>query len=180
MKHNNPNGDIFLFNRIKSGDKIAFNELFERHYSDLCEFSYQIISNKQLAEEIVADVFAGIWIKRNKLEVKTNLKSYLFKSTKNTTISYIRKRKKYMLNLEDLLNFQPEADGNPEKDIIKTENLKSYEDLLLVIPERSRMIFKMHRFDNLKYREISDILNISIKTVEKHMGIALKSLRKIG
>jgi RNA polymerase sigma-70 factor (ECF subfamily) len=170
--------EINIFNRIKNDDKQAFNILFEEYYGRLCEFSYRIIANKQLSEEIVADVFAKIWIKRHRIEITGSIRAYLFQSTKNTTLSYLRKRKKETVNIEDLVNFQFKDESNPEKELIKNENLKSYENILSIIPEKSRAVFIMHRFDRLKYREISAILGISQKTVEKHMGKAIKLMRE--
>ena len=170
--------EINIFNRIKNDDKQAFNILFEEYYGRLCEFSYRIIANKQLSEEIVADVFAKIWIKRHRIEITGSIRAYLFQSTKNTTLSYLRKRKKETVNFDDLINFQFKDESNPEKELISNENLKSYENILSVIPEKSRAVFIMHRFDRLKYREISAILGISQKTVEKHMGKAIKLMRE--
>jgi RNA polymerase sigma-70 factor (ECF subfamily) len=170
--------EINIFNRIKNDDKQAFNILFEEYYGRLCEFSYRIIANKQLSEEIVADVFAKIWIKRHQIEITGSIRAYLFQSTKNTTLSYLRKRKKETVNFDDLINFQFKDESNPEKELIRNENLKSYENILSVIPEKSRAVFIMHRFDRLKYREISSILGISQKTVEKHMGKAIKLMRE--
>ncbi len=178
-KHETMSGasDNIIFKRIKNDDKDAFNILFEEYYAPLCEFSYRIISDKQAAEEIVADVFANIWIKRRKITITSSLKSYLFISTKNTTLSYLRKIKNKNVNIEGMMNFEPVDGSNPEKEVISKENLRSYEQILLIIPEKSRMVFMMHRFDKLKYREISEILGISIKTVEKHMGKAIKLMR---
>ena len=170
--------EINIFNRIKNDNKQAFNILFEEYYGRLCEFSYRIIANKQLSEEIVADVFAKIWIERHQIEITGSIRAYLFQSTKNTTLSYLRKRKKETVNFDDLINFQFKDESNPEKELIRNENLKSYENILSVIPEKSRAVFIMHRFDRLKYREISSILGISQKTVEKHMGKAIKLMRE--
>ena len=169
--------DINLINLLKRGNKTAFNTLFDKYYLILCEFSYLIIKNKELAEEIVADVFANIWIKRKKTGDIENVKSYLYKSTKNMTISYMRKKKIELISFEDSAHLYHTNNCNPEKRIIKQENLTQIENVLLIIPERSRLIFKMHRIDNFKYQEIAKILEISIKTVEKHIGKALKLLR---
>ncbi|MCK5857431.1 MAG: RNA polymerase sigma-70 factor [Bacteroidales bacterium] len=165
------------FNQIKKGDKLAFNSLFDEFYAELCEFSFRIIGRKELAEEVVADVFANIWIKRDTIEITINLKAYLYKSTKNMTISYIRKKKVDMLPLDDILPFQESLSGNPEQEILKKEHFAALENMLAIIPNKSRIVFKMHRLDNLKYREIAEVLDISQKTVEKHMGKALKILR---
>jgi len=170
------NHDI-IFNQIKSGNKLAFNSLFDDFYTELCEFSFRIIGSKELAEEVVADVFANIWIKRDRIIITTSLRAYLYKSTKNMTISYLRKKKVETIPLDDILPFQASQNSDPEQNIVMKEKMASYENILSIIPNKSRIVFKMHRIDNLKYREIATILDISQKTVEKHMGKALKILR---
>lgn len=170
--------DLILYNRIKEGNKFAFNTVFEKYYADLCEFSFLMIKNKQLAEEVVSDVLANIWIKKDTIEIKQSLRAYLYKSTRNMTITYIRKKKKNTFNIEDGNDFNLTSVSNPESDIIQKEEVESIENILNIIPERSRMVFRMHRIDKLKYREISEILEISQKTVEKHMGKAIKILRE--
>jgi len=166
-----------IFNQVKADNKLAFNTLFETYYLELCEFSFHIVGNKELAEEIVADVFANIWLKRKSITINTSLKAFLFKSTKNMTISYMRKTKKDIVPLDDVLAFQANPNPEPDVKLIHQEAVDSVERLLSKIPNKSRIVFKMHRFDNLKYREIAEVLEISQKTVEKHMGKALSILR---
>ncbi len=176
MQGNNDT-NIGIFKQIKAGNKLAFNSLFEDHYQELCEFSFRIIGSKELSEEIVADVFANIWMKRKNITISTSLKAFLFKSTKNMTISYMRKKKTDILPLDEVLAFQVNPNPEPDKDLIYQESVHSVECLLEKIPNKSRTVFKMHRIDNLKYREIAEVLEISQKTVEKHMGKALSILR---
>ncbi len=178
MSINTTNKDIALYNRIKKGDRIAFNTIFDKYYDSLCDFSYMMNGSKELAEEVVADVLANIWIKKNKIEIVHSLKAYLFRSTRNMTISYMRKRKLNTVHIEDSIHFQPVESSNPEEKIIQEESLIYVENILNIIPEKSRRIFKMHRFDKLKYQEISNILDISNKTVEKHMSKAIKIMRE--
>ena len=177
--HDNNKIDIQLFNNIKEGDVKAFTTLFDKYYSSLCEFSMMIVGSKQSAEEIVADVFANIWIKRGQHTVNSNLRGYLMRSTKNLTISYMRKKKIQILSLDEIEQLQPKSEFSPDNNILKKESTFSIEKILTQIPEKSRLVFKMHRFENLKYKEIAEILDISIKTVEKHMGKSLKILRGI-
>lgn len=175
---NNSQKDIILFDKIKKSDQIAFNELFITYYKELCDFSNLIINNKFLAEEIVADVFALIWINRKKIKIKKSVKAYLYRSTRNTTISYIRKNKHIFDEIvEEKLNiFIP--DYSPEHIIDEEEIKNKTEKLLSVIPYRSREIFILHRFNDFKYKDIAEMLDISIKTVEKHISKALKLLRE--
>jgi len=171
------NQDLKLFNKISEGNELAFNTIFEKYYSDLCDFSVLIVKNKESAEEIVADLFANIWIKRKDIVVDTSLKGYLMRSTKNRTISYMRKKKMEVVSIDDIISTEVISEYNPEKTLISQESDASIDNILSFIPEKSRLVFKMHRFENFKYREIAEILDISQKTVEKHMGKALRILR---
>jgi len=173
----NSDKDETLFKQLKAGNKLAFSSLFEDYYLELCEFSFRIVGKKELAEEIVADVFANIWLKRNQIIINRSVKAFLFKSTKNMTISYMRKKKNDTIPLDDILAYRANTSPKPDDTIIYKESVGSIEQLLALIPNKSRIVFKMHRFDNLKYREIAEVLDISQKTVEKHMGKALKILR---
>ena len=170
--------DIILFEKIKHNSQPAFDELFNKYYQNLCEFSYHIVKNKSCAEEIVADVFANIWIKRKKIKIKTKLSSYLYRSTKNTSISYLRKNKVQFEPLFDSRDFIAKPDAQPDRAIIKNENKLRLDNLLNILPERNKEIFVLHRFSGLKYVEIADIVGISVKTVEKHMSKSLKLLRE--
>ncbi|MCK5845859.1 MAG: RNA polymerase sigma-70 factor [Bacteroidales bacterium] len=171
--------DIVLFNKIANGNELAFNALFDIYYVELCDFSHLIVKNRESAEEIVADLFANIWIKRGNYFVNDNLRGYLMRSTKNRTISYMRKNKMEVLSLDDVSNTYNYADSEqtPENVLIRKESDAYIEKVLSSIPEKSRLVFKMHRFESFKFREIAEILDISQKTVEKHMGKALKILR---
>ncbi len=170
--------DIIIFRKIKKGNKKAFDELFYLYYKNLCNYSYYITNDKFISEEIVADVFAKIWINRKKISISQNVKSYLYKSTRNTTISYIRKNKNIFCEIEeDTFLYPAELDTSPEKNIKKEEEQRKIKNLLSVIPERSREVFILHRLNGLKYSEIADFLDISVKTVEKHITKALRILR---
>jgi len=176
--NNSSEKDIVLFNLIKKNNQKAFEELFNKYYQTLCNFSFMMTHNKSSAEEVVADVFANIWIGRKKIYIEKNLQSYLYKSTRNTTISYLRKNKNnFELIDEDKhsISMSPTfQDVNSSKEELKDKADK----LLKVVPKRSREVFILHRFNEFKYRDIAELLDISIKTVEKHMSKALKLLKE--
>jgi len=173
----NSNDDV-VFKQLKQGSVSSFNLLFDKYYHELCSFSNIIISNQQLAEEVVADVFVKIWQKKEFIEITTSVKSYLYKSTKNTTISYLRKKKVDEVSLDDIFNLQEENSSNPESIIIQGETLEQIKDVLSILPKKSKMVFQMHRFNQLKYKDIAEIMNVSVKSIEKHMSKSMKILRE--
>jgi RNA polymerase sigma-70 factor (ECF subfamily) len=127
------------------------------------------------SEEVVQLVFVKMWEKREKFEINTSLKSYLYKSVYHSALNAIKHQKVK----EEYLHMKQSQIQDSE--IQSTQSLKELESriekALNALPEQCRLIFSMSRFEDLKYREIADILNISIKTVENQMGKALRLMR---
>lgn len=170
------NNELELIKALKKGDKKTFEFLFTSYYESLKIFVNLIVKDSFLADEIVSDFFTDFWINRKKIEIKRNIKSYLYKGAKNRAISAIRKSKKEIVNQ---LNeyFELSSDCTPETKIINEEQTKRVNDILDLIPPRSKEVFILHRYDNFKYKEIAELLEISVKTVENHIVKALRILR---
>jgi|SRR6056297_568415 len=164
--------------QIKQGNIQTFEAVFRSYYEDLCLFAISYVKDKDLAEEIVQDVFYTIWEKRKELKITSSLRSYLFTSVKNKSLNYIRKedsKQKYTTYIKNTKNDKVLT----PYDEINTKELSQIIDLTIQrLPERTREIFKMNRFHGLAYKEIAEKLSISIKTVEANMGKALKIFRK--
>ncbi len=169
--------DNHLFEQIKKGNKFAFDLLFDKYYQQLCYFIETYTKSNYLAEELVADIFVNIWIKRKKIIIHSSIKSYLYTSAKNNALMHLRKNR---LITEDLENNKQNIkyESNPEKKLLKKENEIRVQKLLQLIPTKSRQVFILHRLDGLRYKEIAEVMSISIKTVENHMGKALRILRE--
>jgi RNA polymerase sigma-70 factor (ECF subfamily) len=162
--------------KIARGDRIAFEKLFTFYCQPLINFARRYVKDTHIAENIAQDVFVKIWQNRSRLDPSSDIKIYLYTAVKNQSYNYFRhldvkRRAVENLNLVQQSVKTPEDERN-EKEIITTIN-KAIEKL----PKKARIIFSMNRFDNLTYKEIARIQNISVKTVETHMGRALKSLR---
>jgi len=168
--------DIYVFKRLNKGDIDALEILFKRYYESLCNFAATFLNDKSLSEDIVTDVFLMLWEKREKINIKSNLKSYFFMTTKNAVLEYLRKNKIYFEDLTQVKGKFTTQDAC--YDIQKKESKQIIEELLNKIPPKSRRVFLMHRQNGLKYREIAEVLDISIKTVENHIAKALKILRE--
>jgi RNA polymerase sigma-70 factor (ECF subfamily) len=167
--------DIGLFEKIKEGEVDSFTVLFDRYYQSLCNFAFLYLKSKEQAEEVVSDVFTKIWQKRSEIIIRESLKSYLFKSTRNATVSYFRSQKQ-------LINSEPdELDKKdlitPESILLKKEFEENVQKILGELPKRAGLVFRMKRIDGLKYKEIAEILDISEKTVENHITKAIKQIK---
>lgn len=167
-----------LQKRIYGGDTAAFNELYNCFCTPLLQLALAIVHNREMAEEIVADVFIAVWKKKEALYHAHNLKWYLYAATRNIALNYLRKyahKKTLQLDEASLLEYEI----NPEVQFISNEMMQHINKAIHELPPQCRLIFKLVKEDGLKYREVAMLLNISIKTVENQVGIALKKLTKM-
>jgi RNA polymerase sigma-19 factor, ECF subfamily len=163
--------------KICEGDAQSFESLFKAYCQNLIYFARRYVFDKQTAENIVQDIFVRIWTNRQNLDSTKSIKTYLFTAVKNESLKYLRRA-----DVENRNN-QIEVDRieDTENAYDRVEQKEIYEDLneaVNSLPEKCAEIFRMSKFDKLKYSEIADVLNISVKTVETQMGRALEKLRK--
>lgn len=168
----------YLQNRIaRSDDQQAYKELFTSLYSYLFHFARTLVKAKEPAEEIVSDVFIKVWEKRKELEKIDNLKVYLYVTTRNMAFNYLEKQKNIVTNpLEDLPAEFTSVYFDPEQLMITADMLALIQRAIDQLPPKCRMIFKLAKEDGLKYREVAEVLNISVKTVENQLAIALHKI----
>jgi RNA polymerase sigma-70 factor (family 1) len=155
----------------------AFEQLFRSYYPRLCAFALTLLRDKEEAEEIVQTMFCRLWEQRESIDITISVQAYLFRAVRNASLNQIKKtqiRDAYKVMNLDTINSNPEF--QPDR-ITQSELSKRLEKAISGLPEQCRLIFKMSRFEELKYREIAENLGISIKTVENQMGKALKILR---
>ena len=169
--------EINLFKDISKSNEKSFEKLFHAYYGHLCLFASRIIQDDISAEEIVQDFFVKLWEKRQQLTIETSVKSYFFRSIKNLCLNHIQHNKtklRYAQSvLSESLNNNTDDDSFTEIDLAE-----KIEESIQMLPSKRREIFRLSREDGLKYREIAEKLNISIKTVETQMGLAIKTLRE--
>ena len=159
-------------------DQWAYKELFTSLYSYLLHFAKTLVKAKEPAEEIVSDVFIRVWEKRRDLEKIENLKVYLYITTRNKAFNYLERQKRVATNpLEDITELTS-IYLNPEQLMITADMLALIQRAIDRLPPQCRIIFKLAKEDGLKYREVAEILNISPKTVENQLTIALHKIGK--
>ena len=176
MNKNNQPNDEELFLLIKESDAIALKFLFNRYYQSLCIFVFNIIGDQDLSKEIVSDVFLKIWEKRDNISINYRVKNYLFTASKNQALNYISKKDLITRPLEAFNNLDATVESNPEEILVAKEEKRKIESLVELLPNKSKIIFQMKRFEGFTYEEISDILSISIQTVRNQMVKAVKFL----
>jgi RNA polymerase sigma-70 factor (ECF subfamily) len=157
---------------MAKGDEQAFEQLFRSWYARLVVYACNYLTDRQEAENIVQMVFIKLWEKHRELKIES-LKGYLTAAVRNGCINEL-KRHRYHLSMDEQFNIEAPGDEDNafEDDLIDRLSLAIGE-----MPPQRQKIFKMGRFEGLKYKEIAALLGISPKTVEVHMGKALKTLR---
>lgn len=170
--------DMELIERIRKGDEKAFESLFRSYYKSLCFFSYKMVKDTVVAEEIVQDIFYHIWEKRDILDFNTSVKSYLFKSCQNNSLKHLRHQKIVSGYEEKVKSGDTENYDLQENYAEIGEIVGIIAQTLSQVPEKTREIFQLNRNEGLKYQEIADSLQISVKTVEAHMSSVLKIFRE--
>ena len=165
--------------RIKLGDQQAFELLFRKYYVRLCTFSNKFLNDTEESQDIVQEVFAKIWEGRNEIDPEYSLKSYLFKITQNLSINNLR-RKKVELRYTEIykLVYIEYQEFSVHDSLIAKELEEHIAKTINMLPAKCRQIFELSRNKGLKYKEIANSLNISVKTVEAQMSKALQSLRE--
>lgn len=158
--------------------EIAFEQLFTGHFRELHAYAYTLVKDWDVAEEIVQGLFLKLWEKNEWGHITISARAYLYKSVYHDSLNYLRRQKvhlKYQNQTEYSMKDQIDdaADGRFQL----SELEQCLEKALANLPEKCRAIFHLSRFEELKYQEIANELNISIKTVETHMGKALRILR---
>ena len=162
-----------LYDEIKRGNEVAFNEVFEIYYSRLCYFADTFLHDFDLSRSVSQQVFVDLWIKRDKLKV-VSLQSYLYQSVRNSALDVLKRKKVEMRYLQSLGDIETEEITGLIEDAELADRINK---AIQKLPEKCRRIFIMCRFEELKYSEIAAQLGISVKTVEMQISIALKKLR---
>jgi RNA polymerase sigma-70 factor (family 1) len=167
----------FLQSRVsRYDDQLAYKELFISFYPSLLQFITGIIKSRQSAEEVVSDLFLKIWEKRKTLEEIQNLRVYCFVAARHLSINQLEKQKRQHINIEDYKNRHMHPAPDPEQCMISAEMLRLIQEVVEQLPPRCKLSFKLVKEHGFKYREAAEILQVSEKTIENQLSIALKKI----
>ncbi|HMR92337.1 MAG TPA: RNA polymerase sigma-70 factor [Chitinophagaceae bacterium] len=169
-----------LLDRVAAyGDEAAYKELFILLHRPLCQFAYGILKSQDDAQEVVSDVFISLWEKREKLGDISSPLVYLYTAVKNRSLNAIAKQKRQQaLDAGEWLVPLSSVYFDPEKLMMTEEMIQQIRRAINELPTRCRLIFKLVKEDGLKYREVAELLQLSVKTVEAQMAIAIRRLGK--
>jgi RNA polymerase sigma-70 factor, ECF subfamily len=166
-----------LINRLKEREEAAFEEVFKANYKSLHAYSFTMTREAAAAEEIVQNVFYKLWERTDSLSIEGSVKAYLYRAVHNESLNYLKHLKVRREHQLHIVHRMDQSTDNAARKIQMKELEKKIQDALNDLPEQCRTIFQLSRFEELRYREIADQLNISVKTVENQMGKALKLMR---
>jgi RNA polymerase sigma-70 factor (ECF subfamily) len=168
--------DTAGFTLINADSSVVFENLFKANFKSLHAYAYSILKDDASAEEIVQQVFYKLWEKKDKLGELQSVPAYLYRAVHNDCLNLIKHSKVKAAHQAHTLRNSNELDNPTDQATLKEMQLK-IDNAINELPEQCRIIFQLSRFEDMKYREIADRLGISVKTVENHMGKALRSLR---
>ncbi len=168
------NLDFVILSGIKNGEGKAFDLLFEHYYSNLCHYAASVVHDHDVAEDMVQELFAELWVNHKQITIRSSLYSYLLRSTRNACLDHLKHLKiREKFQCEAKTELYEVVDDNPEL----AEILHKMDESIGQLPEQCKRIFKLSRFENLKYREIAEVLHISENTVDTQIRRALNKLK---
>ena len=170
--------DSMLRTAFEEDARKAFEVLFNKYYAPLCSHAIRFVYSKQIAEDLVSEVFYQFYKTQAHQNVKTSFVSYLFTAVRNEAFTHLKKefgKNDSMDSITD--NFLKNPMPLPDAEVHYNQLFRKVNEVIGQLPNQCQKVFLLNRFENKRYQEIADELNISPKTVEVHISKALKILR---
>ncbi|WP_255412240.1 RNA polymerase sigma factor [Aquimarina algiphila] len=162
---------------LRKGNEFVYRRLYEMYYNELCAYVFSLSRDKQQAEDIVQNVMLKIWKNKEKLNINTSIKSYLYKSCYYELIDSYKKNKKELNYIErvqkEALDFFIEEDNDFINNRIRCVNIE-----IEKLPPKCKEIFVLNKVQGFKYKEVAEQLGISVKTVEAQMSKAMSRIKE--
>jgi len=163
--------------RLSKRDEAAFEQVFKTHYKNLHAYAFTILKDEDEAEEMVQQVFFKLWERSEHLSFSGPIAAYLYRAVHNESLNFIKHQKVKAGHQLQVAYSMKNKSEQAQPRMIRKELENKFREALNELPEQCRTVFQLSRFEDMKYKEIADKLEISVKTVENHMGKALKLLR---
>ena len=167
-----------VLRQLAQGNQQALQQLFDQHYVTLCRIALRLVHRAEVAEEIVQDVFVYLWEKRGDYQISTSLGAYLTRAVRNRCLNHLKSRAARYDWSEEIQDHQHPVDAAPDAALQVAELTAALEHILPQLPERCQLVFSLIRYEARSYQEVADQLDVSVKTIEYHMGKALRLIRQ--
>lgn len=170
--------ELFIREAFKVSPEQGCEALFRRYHRAMCSHAARYVYSREIAEDIVGEVFCRFWKTKAYGSVTSSFRYYLFRSVRNEAYSYLRSEFTQLDSLESVTLPESSITLRPDYNTQYEETFNRVKELVEQLPPQCRKVFLMNRFEGKRYQEIADELGLSIKTVEVHMVKALKMMRK--
>jgi RNA polymerase sigma-70 factor (ECF subfamily) len=172
--------EAILRNTFKNNPEEGFEMVFRRYYKPLCSHAVRYVYSKEIAEDIVSEVFVNFWKKNNYENVRISYRAYLYQALRNTIYNYLKseygKRANSFLSINNEID-EVKEESTPQKMLLFDELSGKIKETVNAFPPQCQRVFILSRYEGKKNREIAEELNIKLKTVEAHMMKALSALK---
>lgn len=168
--------DEEILNAIKQGDKMAFNELYNRYWKKVYWNACSKTGSREVSEEIVEDFFISMWQKRETLAI-SNFTAYLYTSIKNKCLNYLQEKTIETKHWEYYKQFIPKFDDTTNNSVAFDNLMEAIQDGMKLMPEKSKQVFEMNKLQGKSIKEIAQRLKLSEKAIEYHLACSVKKLR---
>jgi RNA polymerase sigma-70 factor (family 1) len=171
--------ELLIRKTFETDPKQGCEILFRKYYPLLCSHAVRLVYSSEIAEDLVAELFAKLWTNQVYLNINTSYRAYLFKAIRFSAYNYIRWELGKTMKMDDPDSLRDLSTSfKPEETLLFEELAREIEQIVDHLPTQCRRVFVLSRFENKKYKEIADELGISVKSVEAHISKALETLRK--
>lgn len=169
--------DRELLDRLRQGDRDAFDTIFRAHYPSVVAVAERIAGERAVGEEVGQDVMLELWRRRETVSVEESLRAYLVRAARNRALNHLRHERMKVRTAPFAAGETVTAPEAPAR-LAEAEIDAAVREAVSTLPERCREVFELSRGAGLRYAEIADTMGISVKTVEAQMGKALRILRE--
>jgi RNA polymerase sigma-70 factor (ECF subfamily) len=163
----------------KSSKKEEFEKLYFENYAYLCHRIYRFVRDEDITKDIVQDVFLKYWQKINELRIAESPKAYLQKACINQALNYLKEKERREERERSFASMSTDNPDRPDAVYLSNETSTNIDNAINQLPPACRKTFLLSRYEQKSYKEIAKLLDISVNTVEKHIGKALKKLRAL-
>ena len=168
-----------LVKALKEGNQLAFSIVYKTYAAQTFSLAFKYLLNKELAEDAVQNLFLKLWLKKEEIDETKPINRYLFTMLKNDLLNTLRDSKKNIYLLEDCLSMVLELEDNSQNENLKQEQMNIIQQALEQLSPQRRKVFEMKVSGKYSNQEIADNLQLSVRTVERHIYLALQELKKV-